>query len=263
MSGLSLPESGYWQVLCGQPYVGICVVASNGIVLFANKEASWLFFRDADFRFDGKALKELFGEQYAQERRLLIQRVIAEDGPVLVDQISSGRRTRSLLWPGEDLELGNDVILAVTYRSPPESRRATVYPVYESRFVDWGPLDVLSDRELEVLALLGHGWTLKRAATGLKLSVKTVEKYRTSIGHKLRLTSIAALAAVAHNAGLETRHASYPRVKLPVCPARCDVDELKALLDQSPAGHPPYVEGGATRRSSPRELQSGTTRRGC
>lgn len=49
------------------------------------------------------------------------------------------------------------------------------------------PLERLSDRELEVLRLLGHGKGTRDVATELGLSVKTIETYRENIKHKLDL----------------------------------------------------------------------------
>ncbi|WP_022835306.1 response regulator [Salisaeta longa] len=51
------------------------------------------------------------------------------------------------------------------------------------------PLEVLSDRELEVFELTGHGSTTRDIAERLHLSVKTVESYRARIKKKLQLDS--------------------------------------------------------------------------
>lgn len=47
------------------------------------------------------------------------------------------------------------------------------------------PIDSLSDRELEVLTLLGKGHSTKSIAQNLNLSVKTVETHRAHIKEKL------------------------------------------------------------------------------
>jgi DNA-binding NarL/FixJ family response regulator len=51
------------------------------------------------------------------------------------------------------------------------------------------PIDTLSDRELEVLQLLGKGQTTSQIADGLCLSVKTVETYREHLKQKLNLAN--------------------------------------------------------------------------
>ncbi|MCX7826015.1 MAG: response regulator transcription factor [Verrucomicrobiae bacterium] len=50
-------------------------------------------------------------------------------------------------------------------------------------------LDVLSDREMEVLALIGKGYGSQQIAKQLHLSVKTVEAHRANIKCKLNLRS--------------------------------------------------------------------------
>jgi DNA-binding NarL/FixJ family response regulator len=51
------------------------------------------------------------------------------------------------------------------------------------------PIDRLSDRELEVLQLLGKGMTTSQIAESLCLSTKTVETYREHLKQKLSLQS--------------------------------------------------------------------------
>jgi DNA-binding NarL/FixJ family response regulator len=53
------------------------------------------------------------------------------------------------------------------------------------------PLEVLSDRELEVFELIGRGHPNREIAERLHLSVKTVESYRTRIKEKLGLKTAA------------------------------------------------------------------------
>jgi DNA-binding NarL/FixJ family response regulator len=49
------------------------------------------------------------------------------------------------------------------------------------------PIDVLSDRELEIFYLIGYGFKTKKIADKLNLSAKTVETYRGRIKEKLKL----------------------------------------------------------------------------
>ncbi len=55
------------------------------------------------------------------------------------------------------------------------------------------PLEVLSDRELEVFELTGRGHGTRDIAERLHLSVKTVESYRARIKSKLNLSNAAEL----------------------------------------------------------------------
>lgn len=64
------------------------------------------------------------------------------------------------------------------------------------------PIEKLSHREREVLALVASGLTNQAAADQLGLSVKTVESYRARLMEKLGLTNRAELTRLAIECGL-------------------------------------------------------------
>lgn len=55
------------------------------------------------------------------------------------------------------------------------------------------PFDVLSNREIEVFEMTGHGRGTREISDRLGLSIKTIESYRARIKTKLNLTSAAEL----------------------------------------------------------------------
>jgi DNA-binding NarL/FixJ family response regulator len=59
------------------------------------------------------------------------------------------------------------------------------------------PVELLSDRELEVFQLLGQGLGTKEIAERLHRGVKTIETYRSRIKDKLAITSAPELVAKA------------------------------------------------------------------
>jgi len=61
------------------------------------------------------------------------------------------------------------------------------------------PIERLSNRELQVLNLVGRGRTTREIAEGLNLSVKTVESHRQRIKKKLNLTTSSQLVQFAVN----------------------------------------------------------------
>ena len=61
------------------------------------------------------------------------------------------------------------------------------------------PIDRLSNRELQVLSLIGRGHSSREAAESLGLSVKTVETHRQSLKRKLNLATNAQLLQYAIN----------------------------------------------------------------
>jgi DNA-binding CsgD family transcriptional regulator len=61
------------------------------------------------------------------------------------------------------------------------------------------PIGRLSNRELQVLNLIGRGQSSREAAAALGLSVKTVETHRQSLKRKLNLATNAQLVQYAIN----------------------------------------------------------------
>jgi DNA-binding NarL/FixJ family response regulator len=55
------------------------------------------------------------------------------------------------------------------------------------------PVDVLSDRELEVFRMIGEGFSTREMAEKLHLSIKTIETYRAHIKDKLGLQDASEL----------------------------------------------------------------------
>jgi DNA-binding NarL/FixJ family response regulator len=59
------------------------------------------------------------------------------------------------------------------------------------------PVQSLSDRELEVLQLIGRGLGTRQVAEELRLSVKTIESHRAHIKEKLNLRTAPAMVRFA------------------------------------------------------------------
>ena len=62
---------------------------------------------------------------------------------------------------------------------------------------DASPVSVLSDRELEVLQLIGQGHGTRQIAEDLNLSVKTIESHRAHIKEKLNLRTAPEMVRFA------------------------------------------------------------------
>jgi len=59
------------------------------------------------------------------------------------------------------------------------------------------PIEQLTDREFEVLQLLGQGKGTREIAEQLRLSVKTVDAHRANLKHKLELKTASELVRYA------------------------------------------------------------------
>lgn len=212
-----------WKALDADPLTGVMVATLGGKIVHANvRAAQFLIAPNADPRALTNrpitdALPKTAGQHYLQ----LFAQVHASGSPLLLREIWQGRQvvTRFLFVRPEhtdDPELADGLILAVARRVEGNLEDSLGAETDAFRlvapYVHLGPLDVLSDREIEVLSLLCTGLTAKEIATRLDRSFKTVENHRYVIGRKLGATDRHALAAIAIRAGLTSMDALRPRL---------------------------------------------------
>jgi len=76
-------------------------------------------------------------------------------------------------------------------------------------YISANPIDRLSNRELQILHMIGKGLSTRQAAEALNLSVKTVESHRQRIKRKLNLNTGSQLVQYAVN-WFSGREASAP-----------------------------------------------------
>jgi DNA-binding NarL/FixJ family response regulator len=76
------------------------------------------------------------------------------------------------------------------------------------------PVDDLSDRELEVLRLMGDGHGTRQIAEELHLSVKTVESYQAHLKEKLSLKNLRELVQYAIQWAITEKESGRPRVPI-------------------------------------------------
>lgn len=84
-----------------------------------------------------------------------------------------------------------------------EYSREVVTPVFTAD--NGSTLEVLSDREKQVLRLVALGYTHREIAEHVQLSIKTIETYRSRIAEKLKLRRRADLVRFALDTGLLER----------------------------------------------------------
>ncbi len=88
---------------------------------------------------------------------------------------------------GETLLGALDCVAAGEEYVSPAFRERLIYRTSFSESADGNPLDRVSDRELEVLRLVGADVSSREIAERLHLSIKTIESHRLNLKHKLRL----------------------------------------------------------------------------
>src|SRR2546421_2168777 len=98
---------------------------------------------------------------------------------------------------GSVLEAVREVMDGRTYLSPQMASQVISKVVVNRVAPDEEITDRLSDRELEVLEMIGAGKEVKAIAKALNLSPKTVETHRTHIKEKLNLQNARQVARFA------------------------------------------------------------------
>ncbi|MFK7844735.1 MAG: response regulator [Rhodothermales bacterium] len=91
------------------------------------------------------------------------------------------------------VEAVNKILMGGIYVSPEINERLLMGMLSGKNTSSNSPFELLSDRELEVFELTGHGIATREIAERLHLSVKTVESYRARIKNKLDLQNATEL----------------------------------------------------------------------
>lgn len=91
-----------------------------------------------------------------------------------------------------ELYISEEVSINLINKFYTKSRPGTVKTTPKLR-----PVELLSDRELEVFRLTGKGFGVKEIAQSLNLSVRTIETYRQKAKQKLNLKSTSELTKYA------------------------------------------------------------------
>tara|TARA_R110000782_G_scaffold101029_9_gene187513 strand:+ start:8181 stop:8915 length:735 start_codon:yes stop_codon:yes gene_type:complete len=167
----------------------------------------------------GQPLSRFAPDLWAAERVTAVAQAIREQRVVTLAGIVDGVRVVTRCIPLARNGHGGDRVLAVIEPVTAEEigqleRPDAGHTVTWSRVHDLGPLDVLTAREIEVLALLGRGIRTKEIAETLHRSVSTIDGHRERIGQKLGLKDRAELIAVARRAVLRVEDAEGARIRL-------------------------------------------------
>ena len=83
------------------------------------------------------------------------------------------------------------------FLSPELTRRLMSQALNDTADAPTSPIDLLTDRELEVFQLIGKGETSQAIANQLFLSPHTIDSHRENIKRKLQLENVAALTRAA------------------------------------------------------------------
>ena len=209
---------GLLQALNADPHIGVSVVTESGVIVYTNARCTWLHFRDDRTALAGQRFDELFSAEWTAERLGYMRRVLTTRRSLVIRHIRRGAELHTTLHPIDTPPGAERRVLGLTVETCSSGtcsgngcRDHAHLEVVESNQLDLGELDVLTRREIEVLALLGNGLSRGEIADALYRSPKTIDKHLESIATKLRISSRLQLARVAQRAGLTIRDSDRPR----------------------------------------------------
>lgn len=161
----------------------------------------------------GLSLGTMLPAPVAAERLMWLVRAREWNTPIALDGVVWGRMLRSMMRPLEPDDSGERLVLMTFSPSagrppPPEGVR-----VIRAENDDLGRMAALTDREREVLALIGMGLSTAEIADRLFRAAKTIEGHRVSLGVKLGVSNRVQLARIAIRAGLSPLSASQIEIK--------------------------------------------------
>lgn len=194
-----------------EPGVGFAVCDERGLVLFVNERSAELFIQGTPDQAIGKTLEELFGKAWSDERLEMLRRTRLTGRPVISRHILNGVQIQSTIRVlcDDDDEPCFSIMTTTGEHDPPNAEQ---YDIIESKLAHLGPLDALTRRELEVLALIGHGMTSPQIAAVLHRSARTIEQHCESIRGKLKAANRQHIADFARRACLEPDDANLERM---------------------------------------------------
>lgn len=211
LSGLESTMGGschaIWDALVSDPGTGVAVLDTDGRVLYANDTMAGLFVNVTAEQAVGKTMAEILPADFASERLEYIRQTAEKGRPLLIKSTWKGRRIRSAVHPipGDGGGTSKLLVISRPIASEDEFKRMDgEFDVVEAKVTDMGDLSSLTPREIEVLALIGQGLSIKQIAELLNRSPKTIENHRHSLGIKLETTNRVQLARIAYEAGLTT-----------------------------------------------------------
>lgn len=199
---LSGPMQAVWSALVDDTNSGVMVADSDGVVLYANTPAIRTFSKGSGSPL-GKHLNDIWDEKLAHERLDILRQCAASSQVMHLEGFVNGRWIHSTIRPLPADERGLVRVLMVCRGSRPlDQDKHQREEVIQAREQDAGTLNNLTQRELEILKLIGEGLSTAQIAEHLGRSVKTIEWHRVSLGNKLGVRNRVELARIAINAGL-------------------------------------------------------------
>lgn len=200
------------RIFASEPGVGVSLVSVDGVIRFANERAVAMFVGGDAGELIGQTLSDVYGREWAEERMRVFEQIQVSGRPMILRHIRKGVQLQSTITLLEQPMDGRRVFLVVTSEGEHDPLPGQEIEIIESDYVHLGALGSLTPRELEVLALVGHGLTAKEIGETLYRSPRTIEQHVHSMREKLEVAGRVQLAEFARRAGLRLADATKKRV---------------------------------------------------
>ena len=200
---MSLHTDPLWKALWMDTASLVFVAEPSGSILETNGR-----YVEFGLTHEPKHLSDLStSEGFATEHLALIAQATQHEGPITIRGYFCGRFSRVTYRRLND---GARVLAVVTLEvDSPVSQKPdqdantdAAGRIVRSRHDDLGQIESLTNREVQVLRLIGMGFSTAQIAENLDRSVKTVEWHRVSLGNKLSVSNRVELARIAIRSGL-------------------------------------------------------------
>lgn len=196
-------KDAMWSALINDSGAAVAVFDAEGWAHFANA----VYLRMAGVRtldeLKRLSIEDRLQHDMAEERLAILRDVIRNGQAQMFKDLRRGRALviTSRQFPGQPsfclaVFRPADIPNWVSDAEPTDADAA------QMKHVDAGPLAVLSEREKEILSLIGQGLTSAQIAKKLCRTIKTIEWHRSAIARKLHTKDRVALAQLAIQAGL-------------------------------------------------------------
>jgi len=207
-TGASVIDSAFQSValdaLADDTRCIVVLVDVDGNILWANRLTERLS-NAAPGSLVGAHSSTILPPNYVEERQAYAREAVDTGTSIVCEGICWGLYRRTTFRPVPTPPGETPRVLIVCRPKPadePVCGDTDEAPARRARHNDLGPLAGLTERELEVLDLIGRGLSTAEIARHLHRSIKTIEWHRVSLGEKLGATNRVGLARIAINAGL-------------------------------------------------------------
>ncbi|MCH8825243.1 MAG: PAS and helix-turn-helix domain-containing protein [Planctomycetes bacterium] len=207
-----------WNALTQDAEVGVVIATVGGKILFANATATEVLAGNQT-QLVNKAWSDFLPKDVAYERVRISEQVVTTGNPIALVGLIRGICRCALIRPHISGDGTTKRVMIICRPLTAIDRMPDLQMIQDCELVfaecnDLGPLAVLTEREFDVLALIGEGMSISEIGRRLGRSAKTIEWHRRSLGAKLDESNRVGLARIAIRAGLSHLGLTDPRPRL-------------------------------------------------